>query len=92
MRTGIASCTVKSGLRTVRRSIVNLIRIIAIVLIIAGIAGLVYGKFSYTESSHKASVGPIDFSVSEKKTVNVPLWAGVVAIVAGAALLFVPKS
>lgn len=67
------------------------IKVVAILLILAGIAGLVYGKFSYTEKSHEASLGPLDFSVKEKKTINVPVWAGVVAILVGGVLLFVPK-
>jgi hypothetical protein len=32
-------------------------------------------------------VGPIEMSVKEKQTVNVPVWAGVGAIAIGAALL-----
>jgi hypothetical protein len=66
-------------------------KIVAIVLIVAGIAGLVYGKFSYTKETHEASLGPISLSVKEKKTVNIPLWAGIAAIAAGVVLLVVPK-
>lgn len=67
------------------------IKIIAIVLIVAGIAGLIYGKFTYTKATHEARLGPIDFSVKEKQTVNIPLWAGVAAILAGGLLLVVPR-
>jgi uncharacterized membrane protein YidH (DUF202 family) len=67
------------------------LKIVAILLIVAGILGLVYGKFTYTKATHEAKLGPIDLSVKEKKTVNVPLWTGVAAIVAGALLLLVPK-
>jgi hypothetical protein len=66
------------------------IRIIAILLILAGVGGLVYGKVTYTKATHEAKLGPIDFSIKEKKTVNVPMWAGVAAIVVGAGLLVVP--
>lgn len=69
----------------------SIVKVIAIVLIIAGIAGLVYGKFTYTKATHEAKVGPLDFSIKEKKTVNVPLWAGIAAIVAGGLLLVIPK-
>jgi len=62
-------------------------KVIAIVLIIAGVLGLVYGKFSYTKETHDAKVGPIELSVKDKETVNVPVWAGVGAIVIGAGLL-----
>jgi multidrug transporter EmrE-like cation transporter len=64
-------------------------KIIAIVLIIAGVLGLAYGKFSYTKETHEAKVGPIEMSVKDKETVNVPVWAGIGAIVIGAGLLLV---
>ena len=67
------------------------LRIVAVVLIVAGIAGLVYGKFTYTKETHEVNLGPIDIAVKEKQTVNVPLWAGIAAIVAGGLLLFVPS-
>jgi len=62
-------------------------KIAAIVLIVAGLLGVMYGKFSYTKETHEAKLGPIEMSVKEKQTVNVPAWAGVAAIVAGAVLL-----
>lgn len=68
----------------------SVMKIVAIVLIVAGIAGLLYGKFTYTKATHEVNVGPLDFSVKEKRSVNIPLWAGIGAIVAGALLLFVP--
>ena len=68
------------------------LKIVAVILILAGIAGLVYGKFTYTKATHEAKLGPLDLSVKEKKTVNIPLWAGVAAIVAGGLLLVVPRS
>jgi LPXTG-motif cell wall-anchored protein len=65
----------------------NVVKIVAIVLIVAGILGLVYGSFSYTKETHNATVGPIKLSIKDKETVNVPVWAGVGAIVIGGALL-----
>jgi len=62
-------------------------RIVALALIVAGILGLVYGGFSYTKDTQQVKLGPIEMSVKEKKTVNVPLWAGVGAIVVGGGLL-----
>jgi len=64
-------------------------KIIAIVLIVAGALGLAYGKFSYTKESHDAKIGPIEMSVKDKETVNIPQWAGIGAIVIGAGLLLV---
>jgi TRAP-type C4-dicarboxylate transport system permease small subunit len=72
--------------------VLNVLKIVAILLIVAGIAGLLYGKFTYTQATHEAKLGPLDLSVKEKKTVNIPLWAGVAAIVAGGLLLVVPRT
>jgi hypothetical protein len=63
------------------------VKILAIGLIVAGVLGLVYGSFSYTKETHQAKLGPIELSVKEKVTVNVPVWAGVGAIVIGGGLL-----
>jgi hypothetical protein len=67
------------------------VKILAIALIAAGTLGLVYGKFSYTKETHEAKLGPLELSVKDKETVNVPVWAGVGAIVVGGLLLLVPK-
>jgi hypothetical protein len=62
-------------------------KIAAIVLIVVGALALGYGGFSYTSQTHKADVGPIHMSVDEKERVNVPVWAGVAAVVIGGLLL-----
>jgi TRAP-type C4-dicarboxylate transport system permease small subunit len=67
---------------------VSALRIVAIVLIAAGIIGLVYGGITYTKSSHDTKIGPLEFSIKDKETVNIPVWAGVGAIVAGGILFF----
>jgi hypothetical protein len=67
------------------------LKMLAIVLIVAGGLGLLYGSFTYTKDTHDAKIGPIELSVTEKETVNIPIWAGVGAIVAGAFLLFARK-
>lgn len=63
------------------------IKLFGAVLIALGVLGLLYGGFSYTKETHDIKVGPVEFSVKEKEAVNVPVWAGVAAIVGGAALL-----
>ena len=65
----------------------NTTKIIGIVLIVGGVLGLVFGGFSFTKETTKANLGPISLSVQEQKTVNVPLWASIIAIAAGAAVL-----
>lgn len=65
----------------------NSTRIIGIVLIAAGALALAYGGFSYTRDTTAVKLGPLELSVQEKKTVSVPVWAGIGAIVAGGLLL-----
>jgi hypothetical protein len=65
----------------------NALKIAALALIVAGALALGYGSFSFTRETHEATVGPLTLSVQEKQTVNVPVWAGIAAIAAGAALL-----
>lgn len=69
----------------------NAVKMLAIVLIVAGALGLLYGGFTYTKDTHQAKLGPIVLSVTEKESVNIPIWAGVGALVAGVFLLFVRK-
>ncbi|MDP2092759.1 MAG: hypothetical protein Q8K50_02535 [Hydrogenophaga sp.] len=65
----------------------NAIKLAGILCIAAGVAGLLYGSFSYTKDTEVIKLGPVELSVKEKETVNVPMWAGVGAIVVGGALL-----
>lgn len=65
----------------------NGIKTIALALIIGGALALAYGGFTYTKETHDVKLGPLEFSVKEKQTVNVPIWAGIGAIVAGGVLL-----
>lgn len=65
----------------------NLAKIVGIVLIAAGAIALVMGSFSYTKESEAVKLGPIELSVKQEETINVPVWAGIGAIVIGAFLL-----
>ena len=67
------------------------VRIASIALIVAGILGLAYGKFSYTKDTHETKLGPLELSIKDKETVNVPVWAGLGAVVAGGVLLLLPR-
>ena len=60
---------------------------LAIAIIVGGVLSLAYGGFSYTKDTTAVKLGPIELSVKETKTVNIPLWAGVGAIVLGGLLL-----
>ena len=69
----------------------NPLKLVAVVFIVAGALALVYGGFSYTKDTTAVKIGPLELSVKEKQTVNVPIWAGVGAIVVGGLLLVMGK-
>lgn len=68
----------------------NQTKILAVIIMLAGVLALVYGGFSYTKSTQQAKIGPLELTVQDKQTVNIPIWAGVGAIVIGGALLLFP--
>ena len=65
----------------------NGVKMLAIAIIVGGVLSLGYGGFSYTKDTTAVKLGPIELSVKETKTVNIPLWAGLGAIVLGGLLL-----
>jgi TRAP-type C4-dicarboxylate transport system permease small subunit len=68
----------------------NSTRGFAIVLLAAGVLALVYGGFSYTKKTHEGHIGSLELSIKDKEHVNVPVWAGVAAVVIGAGFLLIP--
>ena len=65
----------------------NATKIVGLVLVVVGVLALAFGGFSYTKDSSAVKIGPVELSVKQKESVNVPLWAGVAAVVAGGLLL-----
>jgi drug/metabolite transporter (DMT)-like permease len=68
----------------------NARRIIGLIVIVLGVIVLVQGGFSFTKKKETANLGPVELSYSKKERVAAPQWLGIVAVVAGAALLLVP--
>ena len=66
-------------------------KLAAIILIVGGILGLTYGGFTYTKDTHAADVGPLHLEFKEKERVNIPMWAGIAAIVGGVLVLTMSK-
>lgn len=69
----------------------NAVKMLAVVLIVVGSLGLIYGGFTYTKEAHEAKLGSVTLAVKNTETVNIPVWAGVVALAAGVLLLVVRK-
>lgn len=64
----------------------NALKLFAILLIVGGALALTYGGFSYTEDSHQADIGGLHLELNEKERVNIPLWAGLGAVLGGVLL------
>ena len=62
-------------------------RVVGLILLVVGLIGLAWCGFTYTKSRHNVDLGPVEFNVTEKKTIPFPPIAGAVAVVAGIALL-----
>lgn len=61
-------------------------KIVAIALMVAGILGLAYGGFTYTEDRHTAKIGSMSLSIDDKRRVNIPVWAGAGMLLVGGLL------
>ena len=68
----------------------NALKLVAVALIIAGALALTYGGFSYPKETQEAKIGPLELTVSERGTVNIPVWVGGAAVVGGVLLLLFP--
>lgn len=64
----------------------NSMKTMAVVFMLAGVLALVYGGFSYTQDTHTADIGSMHMSIDETRQVNIPVWAGVGALLIGGVL------
>jgi len=65
------------------------IALFGVVLIALGIVGLVVANVSFTEHKTVVDAGPLKITQDQEKTIPIPTIAGVVAVVAGLALVAV---
>jgi len=63
---------------------------VAVALVAAGAAGLFYGNLSWTKTTHAAQIGSLELQVKDQRTINIPVWAGVAAVMVGAGILLMP--
>ena len=62
--------------------------VFGILLIAIGIAGLVIDNISFTEKRVVVDAGPIKVTADQQHTIAIPSIAGVIAILAGAGVVF----
>jgi len=65
----------------------NALRMVGIALIVIGLAGFFTGGFSFTKDTTAAKIGPLELTVQEKESVNIPQWLSLGAVALGALAL-----
>ena len=60
---------------------------LGVVLIVLGVAGLVIQNVKFTETKRVVDIGPLHVNSEEQHNVPIPTIAGIVAVVAGLALV-----
>jgi hypothetical protein len=78
----------REGVSTALRSGTEKVKMVGILLIVAGVAGLIYGGFSYTTRKKAIDMGPIEVDRTQHHSVPVPPILGLVAIAGGGALVY----
>ena len=66
-------------------------RILAIALIVLGVVAMVYGGINYNSRKTVLDIGGIKATATEHKTLPLPPVAGAIALVAGVAMLVIPR-
>lgn len=62
-------------------------RILGLVLVIIGVLGLAWGGITYVKDRDSLDLGVAKVTVEDKETIPIPPVVGVIALVAGGALL-----
>ena len=66
--------------------------IVGVLLIVLGVAGLAIDNISFTERKTIVDAGPLKVTADEQRTIPIPSIAGIVAVIAGAGLLFMGRA
>jgi hypothetical protein len=69
----------------------RVLAVVGILLIAAGVAGLVYGGFTYTQDTHDVDLGVAEITFADKERFTIPVWAGVAAVAVGTLLVLVGR-
>jgi hypothetical protein len=64
---------------------------LGVVLVVLGVAALLFGHFSYTDSKPAAKVGPLQVNVEQQHHVSIPTIAGIVVLMAGLGVILIGR-
>jgi nitrate reductase gamma subunit len=65
--------------------------VFGILLIAIGVAGLLIDNISFTEKRVVVDAGPIKVTADQQRSIPIPSIAGVIAIIAGAGMIFISR-
>jgi hypothetical protein len=65
--------------------------LVGVLLIVLGIAGLIVQNVTVTETEEVLDVGPLEVQTEEERNLPIPTIAGIVAVIAGVALIFAAR-
>jgi hypothetical protein len=64
---------------------------VGLLLIGLGVAGLIVENVTYTEREQVIDIGPLEVNAEERRNVPIPTIAGIIAVVAGVALILASR-
>jgi UDP-N-acetylmuramyl pentapeptide phosphotransferase/UDP-N-acetylglucosamine-1-phosphate transferase len=67
------------------------IGLLGVVLIVLGVATLIFGHFTYSQTKPVADIGPVHINSQEEHHVSIPTVAGIVIVIAGLGLVLVGR-
>jgi len=60
---------------------------VGILLVVIGVAALLFGHFEYSDTKPVLKAGPLQVNATEQHSVDIPMIAGIVILVAGVGLV-----
>jgi uncharacterized membrane protein len=61
--------------------------LVGVLLIVVGVTALLFGHFEYSDTKPVLKAGPLQVNATEEHSVDIPLIAGIVILIAGVALV-----
>jgi hypothetical protein len=62
-------------------------KVVGIILVVVGLAGFFTGGFSFTRDRTAAKIGPLELTVKDTESIDIPKWLSLGAVALGAVLL-----
>ncbi len=63
------------------------IALVGVLLVVLGVAALLFGHFEYSDTKPVFKAGPLQVNATEEHSVDIPMIAGIVILLAGVGLL-----